>query len=116
MFNRLLRVCNALVNNYRQKLIRWPTEEQAVDVMDGFEAMRGFPGVIGAIDGSHIPIKAPQICPENYVNRKGFYSIILQAVCNDQMLFTDAYVGWPGSVHDARVFNNSDLLRGIEIN
>lgn len=79
VFNCLLRVCNALVNNYRQTLIRWPTEEQDVDVMDGFEAMRGFPGVIGAIDGSHIPIKAPQICPENYVNRKGFYSIILQS-------------------------------------
>ena len=116
VFNCLLRVCNALVNNYRQELIRWPTEEQAVDVMDGFEAMRGFPGVIGARDGSHIPIKAPQICPENYINRKGFYSIILQAVCNDQMLFTDTYVGWPGSVHDARVFDNSDLLRGIENN
>ena len=116
VFNCLLRVCNALVNNYRQELIRWPTGEQAIDVMDGFEARRGFPGVIGAIDGSHIPIKAPQICPENYINRKGFYSIILQAVCDDQMLFTDAYVGWPGSVHDARVFDNSDLLRGIENN
>ena len=47
------------------------------------------------------------------INQKGFYSIILQAVRNDQMLFRDTYVGWPGSVHDARVFDNSDLLRGI---
>ena len=72
--------------------------------MDGFEARKEFSGVMGAIDRSHIPTKAPQICPENYINRKGFYSIILQAVFNDQMLFTDAYVGWMGSVHDVRVF------------
>lgn len=58
------------VNNYRQELIRWPTGEQAVDVMDDFEAMRGFPDVIGAIDDSHIPIETPQTCPENYINRE----------------------------------------------
>ena len=66
--------------------------------------MRGMPSVIGAIDGSHIPIKAPVLCPENYINRKGFHSVILQAVCDHRMLFTDCYAGWPGSVHDARVF------------
>ena len=29
------------------------------------------------------------------------------------MLFTDCYTGWPGSVHDARVFWNCDLLERI---
>ena len=61
-------MCNALVNNYPQELIRWPTEEQPVEVMDGFEAMREFPGMREAIDGSHFPIKAPRICPESYIN------------------------------------------------
>ena len=30
-------------------------------------------GIIGAIDGSHIPIKAPSVSPSSYVNRKGAF-------------------------------------------
>lgn len=33
----------------------------------------------------------------------------LQYVCDANLLFIHAYVGWPGSVHDARVLKNSDL-------
>ena len=75
--------------------------------------MRGMPSVIGAIDGSHFPVKAPVLCPENYINRGGFHSVILQAVCDHRMHFTDCYAGWPGSVNDARVFKNSDLYEHI---
>ena len=31
--------------------------------------------VLGAIDGRHIPIEAPIKDPEQYINRKGFYSV-----------------------------------------
>ena len=37
-------------------------------------------GCIGAIDGSHIPIKAPVESSASYVNRKGFHSILLQGI------------------------------------
>jgi hypothetical protein len=70
--------------------------------------------VIGLIDGCHIPISTPKTDPENYVNRKGFHSVLLQAVCDDKLLFTDLYVGWPGSVHDARVFRRSPLAANLE--
>jgi hypothetical protein len=39
-----------------------------------FEELRGLPYVIGAVDGSHIPIIAPPIDPTSYYCRKGFYS------------------------------------------
>ena len=79
-------------------------------MISGFEAMKGVNGVIGAIDGSHIPIKAPKKHANSYINRKMFKSIILQAVCDDRMKFTDVFVSWPGSVHDSRVLKNSDLF------
>ena len=38
-----------------------------------------------------------------HYNRKGFYSVVLQAVVSYNYLFTDLNIAWPGSVHDARV-------------
>ena len=34
---------------------------------------------------------------------EGFYSVIVQAVVDHNLLFTDLNIGWPGSVHDVRV-------------
>ena len=68
--------------------------------------MWGFPQVIGAIDGSHIPILKPTESPSDYFCRKGFYSIILQGVVDSRGLFIDVNIGWPGKVHDAQVFTN----------
>lgn len=47
--------------------------------------------------------------PENYVNRKSFHSIILQAVCDANMHLLNVFCGWPGSVHDARVLKTSEI-------
>ncbi len=46
-------------------------------VMDGFENRWGFPQIVGAIDGSHIPILKPQESASDYYNRKGLYSITM---------------------------------------
>ena len=96
------------------KFINWPQNQRTMTaISDGFENFRGMKGCIGAIDGTHIPIKAPHHCGENYVNRKGFHSIVMQSVVDHQFKFLDCYIGWPGSVHDARIFNNSDILQNI---
>jgi len=58
-------------------------------------------------DGTHIAIVN---CPggdNDYINRKGFASIQLQLIVDDTLLINNAYVGWPGSTHDARVLRNS---------
>nr|XP_022290446.1 protein ANTAGONIST OF LIKE HETEROCHROMATIN PROTEIN 1-like [Crassostrea virginica] len=105
-----MRTCTALQSLSAEK-IKWPTGAGANEIMEGFGQMKGFPRVIGAVDGCHIQIKTPQDAyhPMSYLNRKKDYSVILQAVCDHKLRFTDIVSGWPGSVHDARVFKNSEL-------
>lgn len=70
------------------RVIQWPKHQHAIEVMNNFEKISGFPNVIGGIDGSHIRIRAPKIDSVSYINRKGDYSIILQAVCNSNCIYT----------------------------
>ena len=96
------------------ELVVWPTGDRPKAAIEGFRTRPAVKNVIGAIDGSHIAIKAPSQRPTNYINRKGFHSIVLQAVCDNRMLFTDCFVGWPGSVHDSRDYRNSLLFHAAE--
>ena len=81
--------------------------ERVQEVIDSFGQL-GFPQCCGAIDGSHIPIRAPTLNPEDYYNRRSFHSI-LQAVVDSSTCFTDIDIGIPGRVHDARVLISSKL-------
>ena len=92
------------------KYIQTPQGEHLQNIIDGFASKWGFPQCVGAIDGSHIPIVSPLDYPADYYNRKGFHSIILQAVVDHECCFWNINVGWPGRVHDARVFTNSELF------
>lgn len=107
----LRRVCQATIGSVCKHIVCFPTNQEAIEANKyRFYCIRGLHNVIGAIDGCHIPIKAPHMEPVAYVNRKGFHSVLLQAVVDSRMFFIDCCAGWPGSVHDARVFRNSPLF------
>ena len=88
-----------------------PQRDKLKDVIRGFEARWSFPQVASVIDGTHIPILRPQDSGTDYYNRKGFYSVVMQAVVDFLGIFTDIYIGWRGKVHDTWVLVNSDLYR-----
>ncbi|KAK7147951.1 hypothetical protein R3I94_010468 [Phoxinus phoxinus] len=96
-----------------KRFISLPKGEALQKALNGF-AERGYPLCAGAIDGSHIPIIAPQEDATAYYNRKGWHSIVLQAVVDHNFCFTDVYVGWPGRTHDARVLSNSPIFKMAE--
>ena len=102
-------VCHAIVNILLQQYIKIPTGDSAHTVVDGFFHTWGFPHCFGAIDGSHIPILPPMDSPREYYNRKGWHSIVLQALVDHDYKFMNTYVGWPGSVHDAWILSNSEV-------
>ena len=49
----------------------------------------------------------------DYYNCKGWYFMIIQAIIDHEYIFRDICIGWPGSVHDARVFINSLIYKKI---
>ncbi|XP_038055779.1 protein ALP1-like [Patiria miniata] len=63
----------------------------------------------GAIDGTHIPIIAPDQYHTDYFNRKGWYSVLLQGLVDHNFKFMDFDVGQPGKCHDSWVFQSSKL-------
>ncbi|XP_039313423.1 protein ALP1-like [Solenopsis invicta] len=83
--------------------------------MIAFERVSVFPRVIGAIDGTHVEIRSPRDDNHQaYINRKGYASIHVQAVCTQNLLFTIMFPGNAGSVHDARIFRISPVARYFE--
>ena len=84
-----------------------PSQGRLRETLQEFETLWGFPQVVAALDGTHIPILKPTECPSDYYNCKGFYSILIQGVVDSQGCFIDVNIGWPGKVHDARVLANS---------
>jgi len=78
-------VTNSL-NKLAPRYIRFPTDQPTVVANKlSFHAAAGFPNVLGAIDGTHIAIKAPSNHEEAFVNRKGVHTINVQAVCDNDM-------------------------------
>lgn len=49
--------------------------------------------VVGAVDGSYIPIVVPRLHAPDYYNRKEFHSIILQGVVSAKCLFWNFNIG-----------------------
>ena len=72
------RVVSSILEHLLPMYLAWPSGQERKKIMDSFSS-KGLQKVIGAIDGSHIPIKTPRENPEQYINRKGFHSIIIQA-------------------------------------
>jgi len=60
-----------------------PDYNECEIIASHFEKKTHIPQLIGAIDGTHIPILPPSDGYRNFINRKGWPSIILQAVSDN---------------------------------
>ncbi len=64
-----------------KKEITFPPATEYASMKNAFMAVTGFPGVIRALDCTHVAIIAPPEPSEDcYINRKGYHSINVQLV------------------------------------
>ena len=103
--------CKAVRQHLQRILVQIPSESQFRVLAKEFEALHGIPYVVGAIDGSHIPVLAPIYGGEDYYCRKSFHSAILQGIVDVHCKFWDYEFGWAGSLHDWAVFQVTKIGR-----
>ena len=72
MYQVYRRVCKAVATHVTNEFIKFPAGAKAEEVMKTFERKKSIAGILGAIDGTHMPIKCPKSHSDQFINRKGF--------------------------------------------
>lgn len=96
-----------------EKYLHFPNETEAITISSHFEQRSKIPNIIGFIDGTHIPILPPSKGYRDFVNRKGWPSLILQAVVDAEYKFIDISIKTTGRSHDSTALMNSYLYKNI---
>ena len=100
----------AMVHVLSKTYMSCPSNEtQWKKISEEFEQIWNFPHVVGAIDGKHIQIEAPPKTGTLYHNYKGFFSLVLMAICDAKYNFVCVDVGQYGSNNDSGVLANSRM-------
>nr|XP_022314374.1 putative nuclease HARBI1 [Crassostrea virginica] len=95
--------------------VKFPTSSyDIVRTKNNFFKIAKFPGVIGAIDGTLIPILAPKEDEHAYICRKGYHALNVQGVVDANHRFINFVCKWPGSVHDSFIFRESQLFEVLQ--
>ena len=71
---------------------------------------------IWAIDGKHVATECPKLSGTQYFNYKGFFSVVLLAICDAKYCFTYVGFGQYGSTDDSSVLRSSGLHKVFEEN
>nr|CAI5824008.1 unnamed protein product [Callosobruchus analis] len=90
--------------------MRIPCHEEWNRIEHGFRTKWNFPGCIGALDGKHINILAPNNTSD-YYNYKGRHSIILLGLVDDDYCFSYINVGTNGRASDGDVYQQANLAQ-----
>ncbi|MBW0496046.1 hypothetical protein O181_035761 [Austropuccinia psidii MF-1] len=94
--------CNYLV---------WPNEERR-GVISNFMSQEGFQGCVGFVDGTTIPLfQRPGLDREVFYDRKSWYSLNVQLVCDQQKHITAILTGWPGSFADGGMYRRMGIYK-----
>ncbi|XP_036347409.1 putative nuclease HARBI1 isoform X2 [Rhagoletis pomonella] len=105
-------ICNLIVKHKSSEVTFPITNEEQLAIKATFYTKFGLKGGVGAIDCTHVALICP---PKNdttkpcslYMNRKGYYSVNVEAVCDDKLRFLAINANFPGSCHDSGLWTTS---------
>ena len=101
------RIMKAIIS-YKTNYIKWLTGQARKFVHEEFKAIEGIEDIIRSIDGIYFILQnASKKDKEVYFTRKKRYALHCQDIVDYRGIFTSYDVGWPGSVHDAKVYRHS---------
>ncbi|XP_033228924.1 putative nuclease HARBI1 [Belonocnema kinseyi] len=86
------------------------TQQERTAAQVDFYGIARFPRVTSALDCTHVKVQSfGGNDAEVFRNRKGFFSINVQAACDAQLKFTNIVARWPVASHDSTIFRNFRL-------
>lgn len=114
--SRIVSKVSAAIASMRRRYVTFPSVQERPSIVQQFYDMYNFPGIVGAIDCTHIKIQSPGgNRAEIYRNRKGYFSVNVQVISDANLLIRDIVARWPGSVHDSTIFSNSHIRAQFEM-
>ena len=86
----MTQVITAKVDDF----VKFPTTRaEQNEVKQGLSRVEGLPCAIGCVDGTHVKLSSPLLQNEpDYVCRKGFHSINVQALCYQEGKYTTSVI------------------------
>ena len=99
--------CDAIWEELAPTELKPPTTEYWQRIESGFAQRWNFPNCVGALDGKHIVIQAPNNSGSMFYNYKGMFSVVLMALVDADYRFTYVDIGDYGSNSDGGIFKNS---------
>ncbi|XP_067208429.1 putative nuclease HARBI1 [Linepithema humile] len=111
--SKIVASVSRVLANLLPQFIKFPPRIETLQ--QEFYNVACFSMVVGCIDCTHVPIKCPnQEQAALYINRKGFYSLNIQVVCDAERRILDIVARWRGSAHDARIGDSCSLKDEFE--
>ena len=102
------RCTDAVLQLLEKDAVHWPDARSRKETARRIQRKYGFPNCIGFLDGTILPLEfKPSLYGEDYYSRKGCFAVHCLVICDDETRILDFVVGWPGSVHDNRVWVQS---------
>lgn len=103
----VLETADVIWKKLKDIYVREPNEKKLLSISEAFYKKWNFPNVIGALDGKHFAVQCPPNSGSQFFNYKGFYSVVLMAVCDANYKFTMVDVGSTGSENDASILSSA---------